>query len=106
MFRLLKEALTAPTQPPPSQARRTSATSAATPNPPGKRVSVSGPSEKTAWDYDSLQEVKREAKEEDWDVKRTVDAIKEWAGKQRPNKVDLTQIETVRTAFLIAILAC
>lgn len=105
MFRLLKEALAAPTQPAPSQARRTSTTSAATPDPPGKRVSISAASETSAWEYDSLQEVKKEAKEEDWGVKRTIGAIRDWAGKQGPNEVDLTQIESVSTAVRIGMLA-
>jgi hypothetical protein len=95
MFRLLKEALAAPTQPQTSQARRTSATTA-TPDPPGKRVSVSGPSETTAAEDESIREVKKDAKEEDWEVKRTIGAIRDWTERQRPNRaLDLAQIETV-----------
>lgn len=101
MFRLLKEALAAPTPPQPSQARRTSATTA-TPDPPGKRVSVSEPSETTATEDESMREVKRDGKEEDWEVKRTIGSIREWTERQRPNLVlDLAQIETVITLFFV-----
>jgi hypothetical protein len=101
MFRLLKEALAAPVQPQPSQARRTSATTA-TPDPPGKRVSVSAPSETTAAEDESIREVKKDAKEEDWEVKRTIGTIRDWTERQRPNLVlDLSQIETVITLSFV-----
>lgn len=100
MFRLLKEALAAPPQPTQSQARRESASTGATPDPPGKRISISAPSETTAGGDESVREVKKDAKKEDWEVKRTLGAIRELTQQQRSDRdVDFAQIEKVMTLF-------
>lgn len=104
MFRLLKEALASSSPPASPEAPRSSTTHSSNPkpDPPGKRVSLSGPcqDDAAAWEYESLQEVKREAKEEDWEVKRTIEAMTEWTKQRRPNEVQgLTPIEAVTTSL-------
>lgn len=95
MFRLLKEALAAPSSP--SQPRRSSTSSATTPNPdpPGKRITVSGAREGSD---ESQEEVKKFGEVEDWGVKRSLEDIREWTKQYRTNAdLESRKLETVNT---------
>ncbi|KAJ9113849.1 hypothetical protein QFC19_000042 [Naganishia cerealis] len=75
MFRLLKDALAAPSPPSPPQARRSSTTTSKA-DQPAERVT----------DPD-VEEMKRDSKEDDWEVKRVISAVKEWADADEGNHV-------------------
>ncbi|GHJ86512.1 hypothetical protein NliqN6_2914 [Naganishia liquefaciens] len=99
MFRLLKEALAAPSSPPPPPPPTASAQG---PEPPGKRIVVAKESQREP-DAEALEEVKLSAEKEDWEVKRVIEGIEEWMKRQRfkiiqnPGKLDtlLAQLETL-----------
>lgn len=95
MFRLLKEALAAPSSPPSQPRSSTPAASSRGPEPPGKRVVVPESNNRTD---DALEEVKQLAEGEDWKVKYIVVTIAEWIKGQRTKAIQNPEkLEMVNT---------